>query len=386
MGTRGIAGLPRFVFFRRLDQQRGFRLLPGGRLGLIEPPDTPSERDRWSDLIGQQEDRMLLASGDYEGLSPEIVQHELRTDMRARRLLQKRQEAVIDFRKQVETRGERFVMRGEPRDPLWYVFDVTVFKGTPGRMRVEVHYQFNLQDLKFTWQDSLYVASYRAEGVLVDENVREAGRDSYTERVTSDDHRSTLTPRLVPGQLTFFVPEGQYRLAVRCVDLDSGSEGAYTTDVEVPRLDSRQLAMSDVLLATKIVYAGDDWRSRFVKHDRLVVPNPIRAYQHGHQLTGYFEIYGLALDASNVCHYEVSYSILPRLQSRSSGWTPPPGTAEKPFVVSSFQGDGGSSDLVEDLRIDVGALASDAYDLVLTVRDLVAGTEASTRTSFSLLD
>ena len=54
--------------------------------------------------------------------------------------------------------------------------------------------------------------------------------------------------------------------------------------------------------------------------------------------------------------------------------------------MSSFKGDGGTSDLVEDLRIDVGTLASDAYDLVLTVKDLVAGTQATSRSSFSILD
>ena len=173
---------------------------------------------------------------------------------------------------------------------------------------------------------------------------------------------------------------------MRCVDLDSGDEGTYVTEVEVPRLDGRALAMSDIQMATQIVYAGDDWRSRFVKHDRLVIPNPIRAYQKDHQLTGYFEIYGLQLDASSTCHYEVTYSILPRAKGRPEGWFPPVGTLEKPFVMSSFKGDGGTSDLVEDLRIDVGSLGSDAYDLLLTVRDLVAGTEASAHTTFSLLD
>jgi hypothetical protein len=41
-----------------------------------------------------------------------------------------------------------------------------------------------------------------------------------------------------------------------------------------------------VQLATSIVYAGDDWKSRFVKKDRLVIPNPIRAYKRNGNLIG----------------------------------------------------------------------------------------------------
>jgi GWxTD domain-containing protein len=359
------------------------------RLGYdpsLEPP-TPSNRDRASDLISFNEDRARVAEDPlYERYDAELLRHEVRTDFRSRDLLRRKDEALLAFTKQYESGGERFTIEGTPRQPLWYVFDVDVFKGPPGRMRVEVHYQLSLADLEFAWRDSLYLASYRAEGVLLDREAREAGRDEYTESIKTDEFRTTLVSQLVPGQLVFSVPEGSYRLGLRLIDPASERQGTYLTDVEVPRLDGRSLALSDLQMATSIVYAGDDWRSRFVKNDRLVVPNPIKAYTRGKQMVGYYEIYGLTLDTNRACRYEVQYTIAPRSLGRYEGVLPPEGTFQKPFVTSSFTDEGGSSDLVQELRVDIGALGSDTYDLVLKVRDLVSGSEATSRTRFSIVN
>lgn len=359
------------------------------RLGLTDPETAGlnSTRERASDIIGQQEERLLLAAKDPDRLLPnQISTHEVRTDLRARDLLRKRSEAIWSFSQAIERGTDRFELGGPERSAIWYVFDVDVFKGPPGRMRVEVHYQFNLQDLAFQWQDSLYVARYRIEGVLLDRDVREAATDFYTESVKSGEFRATLAARLLPGQLNFVVTPGDYRLAVRLIDLISNNEGTYTTYVSVPKVNDAVLALSDMEMATRIVFAGDDWRSRFVKRDRLVVPNPIGVYQRDNVLTSYFEIYGLEPDPEGVCRYQVTYSIVPRTEMQAEGWFPgatPPG---RPFVSSSFMGVGVGRDLVEELRIDVNSLDQDAYDLVLTVTDLVSGKEASARSAFSVLD
>lgn len=359
------------------------------RLGYnpaLEPP-SPSNYDRAADIIGFQEDRILIAQDPManENIPQEVLRHELRTDFRTRELMRKKQEALVRFQQSYEQGAERFTLPGKAPKRFWYVFDVDAFKGSPGRTRVEVHYQLNLQDLTFAWSDSQYVASYRAEGVLLDENAREAGRDTYVERVTADAFRTTLAAQLVPGQLDFQVPPGTYRLGIRIVDEGSKAEGTYISALEVPRLDGRNLALSDVQMATSIVYAGDDWTSRFIKSDRLVVPNPIKAYTRGKQVVAYYEVYGLELDAKQVCHYEIKYTIAPRSLGQHEGWFPPEGTFEKPFLSSSFEDEGGTTDLTQELRVDVQALASDTYDLVLTVRDLLAGTEATSRTAFSIV-
>jgi len=44
------------------------------------------------------------------------------------------------------------------------------------------------------------------------------------------------------------------------------------------------------------------------------------------------------------------------------------------------------TELVEELRIDIGELDEDVYDLSLTVTDLVGGGEATTRSSLTILE
>ncbi len=358
------------------------------RLGYREDDRFYADRrDRRGDAIGFQEERRLMQEkGLDERLNPEIVEHEVRTDLRARELLRKRQEAIVAFTQEIESGSDRFVLRGQPQKSIWYVFDVDVFKGPPGRMRVEVHYQFNLQDLTFRWRDSLYVARYEVEGVLLDREVREVARDSYSEKLEAKQFRSTMEGRLLPGQLNFDVVEGPYRLAIRFRDDTSGAEGTYITDVEVPRLDGQRLALSDIEMATKIVYADASWHERFVKNDRLIVPNPIGVYRRNNTLTSYFEIYGLQLNDERICRYKVSWSIVPRTLSREEGWLPRQGEVTRPFVSASFEGEGGTRERVEELRIDIANLSEDTYDLVLSVRDLVSGEEATTRTAFSILE
>jgi len=360
----------------------GYNSIPGEAKGA-------SDYERMGDVVGFQEDRELLtesiARGDLdERLDRDIIMHGVRTDMRARELLRKRQEGVVRFRKAFDDGTDRFEMPGKAKPPLWYVFDVDAFKGGSERTRVEVHYQVDLQTLKFAWKDSLYVASYRAEGVLYDRNVHAAARDTYTETVKASDFRSTVTAQLVPGQLLFAVPPGSYRLAIRIAD-SGGAEGTYTTTIEVPALTGRELALSDVLMASSIVYAGDDWRSRFVKNDRLIIPNPLGAYPRGRSLVGYFEIYGLQLDSGGVGRYEVRYAIAPRSIGRGQGLLPAE-SGGKPYVTSSFRSESGTPEVIEELRIDIAALDSDVYDLVLTIRDLVSGGQTQSRTSFSILE
>jgi GWxTD domain-containing protein len=346
------------------------------------------DRDRAADLLGQEEERRILAQKDLRdsGLSPEVIEAEVRGDLRAKEVLRKRDEAVWNFTKQFEAGKDRFFIEGEGPRWIWYVFDVDIFKGPPGRMRLEVHYQFNIQDLTFQWKDSLYVARYDIEGLLLDSRAREVARDRYGETLEASRFRSTMEGRLFPGQLVFEVPEGMYRLALRFTDTNGNGEGTYLTDLDVPRLDGRELAISDVEMATKIIYADPSWHPRFVKKDRLVVPNPIGVYHKETPLLGYFEIYGLALDENQMCRYQVTYRLVPRSLQRHEGWFPQEGTYQKPFVTASFTGEGGTTELVEELRIDISELDEDVYDLSLSVTDLVGGGEATTRSTLTLLE
>ena len=71
---------------------------------------------------------------------------------------------------------------------------------------------------------------------------------------------------------------------------------------------------------------------------------------------------------------------------RPDGWLPGSTPMQKPYVSSSFAATGNTRTRIEEVRIDVANLDQDVYDLELTVEDLVAGTRATTRAAFSILE
>jgi hypothetical protein len=188
--------------------------------------------------------------------------------------------------------------------------------------------------------------------------------------VRAQAFQSTVEPRLWPGQLRFEVEPGLYRLAVRVADQRTRDEGTYIADVPVRRLEDGRLVLSDLVMASWIDSAAVLPRSRFVRGDRLVVPNASAVYPGGRRLEAYFEIYGLQVDAGGQSHYRVEYAITPRR-----------GAAR---VTSGFRADGPGPDRDEILAVDVRALDPEDYDLVLTVHDLVAGTESAVASRFRL--
>ncbi|HZM15963.1 MAG TPA: GWxTD domain-containing protein [Candidatus Krumholzibacteria bacterium] len=288
----------------------------------------------------------------------------------------------------LENHHERFFFPGMPVQFLWFVFDADTFlpesgnsaltdAATPGApLRLEAHVQFVLRDLTYQWQDSLYAARYRLEGTLFDAELREAARDAYETDLTAWRFDTTERSSLYPGQLNFGAPPGRYLLALRLLDLRSGDQGSYTTEVVIPDLRRTRLALSDIELATSIAPAGAYRLSRFAKRDRLVLPNPIGAYGLDKQVTAYFEIYGLQLDEQRRGRYRISYRILPVSSSRNE---------PRPVVTSSFLSESQTTDCAEELRIDVGELGEAAYELVIEIQDLVGGAHAETRTPFSAL-
>lgn len=164
--------------------------------------------------------------------------------------------AVMD---RIESSQEVFVREGAGTQFLPYVFDADVFAGSSGRSRLEIHFQVDLQNLRFTVADSLFMARYRAEACLQDLSLVDVDVDAYEEAVPAQRFDTTTRSVQWPGQLSFEVPAGSYRLAVRLTDLETGREGAYVSDVLVRPVDTRVLSVSDLELATRILEVRRVW-------------------------------------------------------------------------------------------------------------------------------
>jgi GWxTD domain-containing protein len=290
--------------------------------------------------------------------------------------------SVIVAPSALESGKEGYATPGAAHRPLRYVFDADVFRGPEPRVRVEVHVQMDLRDLGFAPQDSLEVARYRVEAVMLDDSVRVEARADYDDSVSVQDPVRAERPTLWPGQVDFALAPGLYRLVLRVIDRRTTAEGTYKADVRVPALAAGKLALSDVEMASAIDALPEGAWSRFAKHGRVVVPNPVATYGAARPMLGYFEVYGLRLDAAGHSRYRVTYALVPRTRVRRQGWFPKEGYEDRPYVSASFTGSGRERDAREELHIDVAALEPDDYDLTLTVRDLLAGSEATTRAWF----
>lgn len=288
----------------------------------------------------------------------------------------------------LEERRERsaFAVRRGPR--LWFVLDTDAFAfavddaaSGQARTRLEAHVQLSLADLEFVPRGGASVARFGVEGVLRDEHLHEAARDAYEETLVATGSEPTQEERLVPGQLNFDVEPGEYRIAVRVVDLASAAEGSFVADVVIPALGGG-LGLSDIELASAIA-APDAERRRFEKNGRLVLPHPISTYRQSDALTAYFEIYGLRASAER-SSYRISYQIISRPRRRHDGWMRR-GAEPAASVTSSFTTSAATSNPVEELRIDIGSLEPADYDLVVTVQDLMGGGEVTSATAFSVV-
>src|SRR5262249_14124400 len=102
------------------------------RLGLSSVPEDQSSAsltDRQGDILGQQDEREMLAEATRRGdiderADNDIVTHSIRTDLRGKNLLQQKQQGLVKFRQAYEKGSERFVLPGLAKPPFWYVFDV----------------------------------------------------------------------------------------------------------------------------------------------------------------------------------------------------------------------------------------------------------------------
>jgi GWxTD domain-containing protein len=364
---------------------RFMRLTPSSRWTMSSatvPPSTrPDDQRQQKQRLGIPQSvipldfdlRTMLAETDPDQmLGNAAVQDEIAShggEAIARRDLARAGESRV-----ASGRGE-FVLAGAPEHVIPCAFAACAFRGDGETMRFEIQTQIDLQSLRFVWHDSLYIARYRCEVLLQDESLQDVARDEYEETIPTKAVAVTKQPLQWPGQMVVAVRPAQYRLIVRVRDTVSGNEGTYVSQVNIRRLGSGALSLSDIEMATAIVERKPGLNPRFVKGDHVVVPNPLHVYPRGRTVIGYLEMYGLELDQRGSGRYRISYSI-GRLRSD--------GTLAGRITTSTFDKQTDRSDPVEELRIDARNLQPGSYDLLVAASDLASGAADTTRSTFSI--
>lgn len=323
--------------------------------------------------------------GAISNFNPDKIDHMADPDVRmmtpkdlfAGRNVEKMQRSANNFYKYLK---EEPVIHSFELDakilPLY--FDVTAFRGGPGRIRTEVNIEVPTDELRFVQREGDLNADVQLQVLVRDFDMNPVA--SSSDRLRATQKGETFTgPSHIPGQVVMTLEPGYYRVGIETIDLHSGYRGSYRTTVELTSFDDT-LRISDIQFASSI--RETEQNTKFVKGNLLVVPHPLHAYRIPYPVTIYFEIYGLDTDAEGLAFYEVEYRIVP-LEKRRRG----PVLEEVPTAISSrFETTGFGSTQIQHLAIATDNLWKGPFELIVTVRDRRTRNSAGARSSFSILE
>jgi GWxTD domain-containing protein len=265
------------------------------------------------------------------------------------------------------------------RELLSVYFDITSFRGGPGKIRTEVNIEVPSEELEFIQRNDTISAAVELRVLVrdVDLNKVAYGGDMIT--AIQEGGEMFEGPSLMPGQVVLTLDPGYYRVGVEAMDRNSGRRGVYRTNLELPSFDG-PLKMSDIQFASSIRETEEI--SKYMKGNLQVVPHPIRAYRIPFPLTFYFEIYGLDTDREGLAFYSVEYRIVP-LEKRRRG---PVLEDIASAISSSFETSGFGDKHIQRLEIATENLWEGPFELTVKVTDRRTRLSVEKSTKFSILD
>ena len=170
-------------------------------------------------------------------------------------------------------------------------------------------------------------------------------------------------------QWTDELSSGRYELNLMVSDPNGTARGSVNLSLDVPAMNSGQLVTSSLEFVSRI--ESNKKTGRFTKGNRSVMPNPSRRYGLlNPMLTFYYEVYNIQSAAGD--SLELKYTI-----------TDAAGKVVKNYPEMKFKNPGTSASVIH--AFDVSSLGSGVYDLVIGVKDPVAGTSTGLRRSFEVI-
>jgi GWxTD domain-containing protein len=196
---------------------------------------------------------------------------------------------------------------------------------------------------------------------------------------------------LVPGVRTVSVAPGQYSYGMKMTDLNSGRSGMTRGAITADDFSTGTLAMSGVVLASRVEPAADK-SNPFVRWDRIkVLALPSRTFMRSQPVYVYYEVYGLGGPETR---YRTTYTLSSLQPDRNivarffSAVGELLSDDEKEGAISySFERSqsGDTDPLLEYFSLDVSDSPAGDYVLTVLVEDLSAGTRVERQVSLSLV-
>ncbi len=196
---------------------------------------------------------------------------------------------------------------------------------------------------------------------------------------------------MLPGVRTVAVAPGEYRFGMKMTDLNSGRSGLAKGNVTADDFSGGGLALSGLVLASRVEPATDPGNP-FVRWDRLkVLPLPSRMFLRSQPVFVYYEVYGLVGDEAR---YQTTYTLESRTPDRNVvarfisalGELLSDDEEEGAITYSFERSQSGDSDpLLEYFSLDVSDSPAGDYLLRVEVEDLSTGTRVERQVPLTLV-
>ena len=268
-----------------------------------------------------------------------------------------------------------------------FTVDVSGFRGQEEQIYLEFYLlcrpsEFTLEER----DDRKYVADFSIDLSVVDEQDSTVFH-SVQKREYQTDRPVVVTKRgeerVVMEQIAAGVAAGTYRAKVIVTDLNSDRYGEAVKPFVARPFNDPELSVSNLQLSTLIQRTEED--NRFTKNGLLVLPNPLRIFEKWTELPEdgaykprnmflYFEIYNLVPDSTD---QKATYDIYPAVTSHANEMT-------FPLAPKKNRRISGSAGL-DVIALDYMTFPDGIFTLDIRVRDVLAGTEASSSAVFEII-
>lgn len=367
-----------------LSQALAARTEPGPEMqNLISLYESRSHIDPKYDDIASELRRILTINMGDAGARPDPRNYAIGNLNLARQRLAEMTGDITRIKVQAPT----IVFRHDyQKKPLAVAHSMARFRGTQGRVRVELYYGVPYNQLKFEQAGRFWRAHLKGSVAIFDSLYHRVATDSIDTDVLAPTLVATLRGAYI-SQFNFELPPGAYHMALRVECEAADRLGILRADFECPRYPEDRLAMSDLQLSPQIVIpyrntptdtaAAGLQADRFLKNGLRIMPLPGLTIDRSRMLYVYFEIYNLAQNAAGKTRYDIEYALRElegggSIVSRLFG-------GKKPVLAVTETREGVERNPVEHIGIELKQQPEGKYMLTVSVRDRIhhASAEAS---------
>ncbi len=170
--------------------------------------------------------------------------------------------------------------------------DFARYEAGDKRTLTEIYYSFPRNNLSHVWKNGEYTAEYTVQ-------LNVSSKDSLIQKFEWGGQDKVLAMADINGDqkisdlYSLVLTEAYYLLEVIVTDLNSGSAGKKSVELNGLKILNNELFMSDIQLALDIKKTEE--KNRYVKNGYIITPNPSGVYNPKWPILFYYlEVYNLS--------------------------------------------------------------------------------------------